>query len=119
MVRISYQGASDASPITTKIHPYRLLWSRHSWYMIGRSTLHRAVRTFHVGRIQQIEILADKFKIPNGFRIDRYLKNAWHLIPEQGPDHAVKLRFSPLVARMWRPWSGIAHNTANCNPTAA
>ncbi len=98
-VRMNYRGALDAAPISTKIFPYRLLWSRHSWYVIARSSLHRGVRTFHVGRIAGLTELTERFKIPAGFRIERYLRNAWHLIPEKGDDQVVRLRFSPLVAR--------------------
>lgn len=98
-LRMNYRGALDATAISTKISPYRLLWSRHSWYVIARSSLHRGVRTFHVGRIHGLTELPERFKIPAGFRIERYLRNAWHLIPEQGDDHVVRLRFSPLVAR--------------------
>jgi proteasome accessory factor B len=98
-MRMDYRGALDATPISTKIFPYRLLWSRHSWYVIARSSLHRGVRTFHVGRIQALTELPERFKIPAGFRIERYLGNAWHLIPEQGDDHLVRLQFSSLVAR--------------------
>ena len=32
-----------------------------------------------------LEPLDDTFEIPRGFSIDRYLRNAWHLIPEPGP----------------------------------
>ena len=39
------------------------------------------------------------FEIPRGFSLERYLGNAWHLIPEPGPDHDVLIRFSPMVAR--------------------
>jgi proteasome accessory factor B len=98
-LRMSYRGALDAAAVSTKIWPYRLLWSRHSWYVIARSSLHRGVRTFHVGRIEALTELPERFKIPTGFRIERYLRNAWHLIPEAGDDHTVRLQFSSLVAR--------------------
>ena len=31
--------------------------------------------------------------------MDRYFRNAWHLIPEKGPDHQVVVRFSKKVAQ--------------------
>ena len=37
--------------------------------------------------------------MPRGFSIERYLRNAWHLIPEPGADQEVVVRFQPLVAR--------------------
>lgn len=98
-VRIHYDSLSEDVEIITKLSPYRLLFSRHSWYAIGRSSLHREARTFNVTRIRRLEILPDRFEIPRAFNIDRYLGNAWHLIPEPGPDQDVVVRFERLVAR--------------------
>ena len=53
----------------------------------------------NIGRIRQLERLEDAYQIPRGFSIDHYLRNAWHLIPESGPDHEVLVRFSPMVAQ--------------------
>ncbi len=98
-VRISYNSFAEGEEIQTKLCTYQLLFSRHSWYAIGRSSLHREARTFNVGRIRTLERLDEKFKIPTGFSIERYLRNAWNLIPEPGPDREVTVRFQPLVAR--------------------
>ncbi len=98
-VRIRYTSFADDAEIVTKLSPYRLLFSRHSWYAIGRSSLHREPRTFNVGRISELEVLPEHFEVPHQFSIDRYLGNAWHLIPEPGPDVEVLVRFEKLVAR--------------------
>ncbi|MHC4398982.1 MAG: helix-turn-helix transcriptional regulator [Planctomycetota bacterium] len=97
-VRIGYHGPTE-DPISTRLHPYQLLFSRRSWYVIGRSTLHRSNRTFNVGRIRELEPLDGRYKIPRGFSLKRYLRNAWHLIPEPGPDREVVVRFNKLVAQ--------------------
>lgn len=98
-VRIAYESYAEAKDLTTRLSPYQLLFSRRSWYVIGRSSVHRETRTFNVGRIRHAELLPDSFKLPRGFTIDRYLRNAWHLVPEPGPDREVLIRFQPLVAR--------------------
>jgi predicted DNA-binding transcriptional regulator YafY len=97
-VRIRYRSLAEDATIGTKLSPYRLLFSRRSWYAIGRSSLHRATRTFNVGRILQVEVLEDRYEVPRGFSIERYLRNAWHLIPEPGPDRDVVVRFTKMVA---------------------
>ncbi len=112
--RITYDSISDSRPIRLKLSPYRLLFSRHSWYVIGRSSLHREVRTFNVGRIEQLELLDEPFLLPRGFSVERYLRNAWHLIPESGPDQDVVVRFSPMVARnvaevVWHKTQKVVH----------
>jgi predicted DNA-binding transcriptional regulator YafY len=98
-VRIVYDSLTEWKQIRTKLNPYRLLFSRRSWYAIGRSSMHRGVRTFNVGRILSLQPTEDQFKIPRGFSVERYLGNAWHLIPEPGPDRQVVVRFSKKVAR--------------------
>jgi predicted DNA-binding transcriptional regulator YafY len=98
-VRIRYDSLQEQRKLVTRLSPYRMFFSRRSWYVIGRSSLHRAKRTFHLGRILSAETLDDRFQIPRGFSIERYLGNAWHMIPEKGRDSEVVVRFSPLVAQ--------------------
>lgn len=98
-VRILYHSLAEQKEIKTRLNPYQLMFSRRSWYAIGRSSLHRATRTFNVGRILDLEPLKDRYQIPAGFSIDRYLGNAWHLIPEPGPDQQVVVRFAKKVAQ--------------------
>lgn len=97
--RISYESFSDNERLELKLSPYQLLFSRHSWYVIGRSAKHREVRTFNVGRILELEPLEEYFHLPHTFKLENYLGNAWHLIPEPGADHDVTIRFKKLVAR--------------------
>jgi predicted DNA-binding transcriptional regulator YafY len=97
-VRIQYHSLAERQDICTLLSPYRLLFSRRSWYVIGRSSLHRGTRTFNVSRIMSIAAVEESFRVPRGFSLERYLRNAWHLIPERGPDREVLIRFSPLVA---------------------
>lgn len=97
-VRIRYRSLAENRTLQTKVSPYRLLFSRRSWYLIGRSSVHRATRTFNVGRIEDLTVLEDRCRVPRGFSVSRYLRNAWHLVPEPGPDRDVTVRFGPRVA---------------------
>ena len=45
-----------------------------------------------------MEQLDDAFRVPKNFSIERYLGNAWHMIPEPGRDRKVVIHFEPLVA---------------------
>lgn len=98
-VRISYCSLDEARTISTALSPYRLLFSRRSWYVIGRSSLHREIRTFNVGRIVAAEILEYAFRIPQRFSLDRYLGNAWHLIRDSRHRYKVVVRFQKQVAQ--------------------
>jgi predicted DNA-binding transcriptional regulator YafY len=98
-VRIDYDDLSARSVIQTRLSPYRLLFTGHSWYVIGRSSLHRSVRTFNMTRVQALQFTGDRYQIPRNFSLERYLGNAWHMIPEQGPNYEVCVQFSKKVAR--------------------
>lgn len=99
VAKIKYGSLTEWDTITTKLRPYQLLFSRHTWYVIGRSSLHAEPRTFNIGRIREIELTAEQYARPRGFSVERYLGRAWNLMPEPGPDHHVVVRFRPLVAQ--------------------
>jgi predicted DNA-binding transcriptional regulator YafY len=98
VVRIEYSSNSSQRPTITKLRPYKLRFCRHSWYVIGRSSVHRSVKAFNLTRIRTLEVLEESFSLPRGFSIKRYLKNAWLLSPAPGPDEDIVVRFSPMVA---------------------
>jgi predicted DNA-binding transcriptional regulator YafY len=98
-VRIHYDSLHERELIRTRLSPYRMLFSRHTWYVIARSSIHRAVRTFNVGRIRQLEFADARYNIPRNFSLERYLGNAWHLVPGRGPNYDVLVRFQKHVAQ--------------------
>lgn len=99
VVQIGYESLTEWESIVTKLRPYRLLFRQHSWYVIGRSALHREIRIFNLARIESLETFKQRFVIPAGFDLDRHMGNAWHLMPAAGRDSHVVVRFKPLVAR--------------------
>lgn len=99
IVRMRYESFYERSTIETALHPYQLMFANRSWYVIGKSTSHREVRTFNVGRITEIELLPEKFSPPRSFNLEKHLGNAWLMMPEEGPDTDVHIRFKPMVAR--------------------
>ncbi|MCC7424625.1 MAG: WYL domain-containing protein [Planctomycetaceae bacterium] len=99
-VRIRYRSLNEGLPsdLTTLLSPYRLLFARRTWYVIGRSSVHRSVRTFHLGRIGHAEIIEEEYEIPARFSLERFLGNAWFLINERGQSFDVHVRFQSKVA---------------------
>ena len=97
-VRIRYKSPASPDDMQTRLSPYRLVFLHRSWYVIGRSSFHREVRTFNLGRCLDMELLESEYEIPKGFSLSRHLRNAWNLIPDSGPDQHVVIRFSPMVA---------------------
>lgn len=98
-VRIEYESATERTTIATLLCPYRFMFSRRSWYVIGKSSRDRAVRTFNMGRITSLRLLDGQYQVPRRFSLTQYLGDAWHLIREPGERHTVVVRFLPLVAQ--------------------
>lgn len=97
-IRIEYDSLHETRVINTLVSPYRLLFLRHSWYAIGRSSLHRAVRTFNLRRVLSSEITEDDFDMPPRFSLKRYFGHAWNMIRERRERTRVHIRFQSLVA---------------------
>jgi proteasome accessory factor B len=99
VVRMTYGSLTEWETIKTKLRPYHLLFNRRSWYVIGRSSFHAEPRTFNVSRIHALELTNERYVMPRGFSLDRYLGNAWNLMADQRAEAHVAIRFSPLVAQ--------------------
>ena len=97
-IRLKYNSLLDQDQISTLVSPYQLFFQKRSWYVIGRSSLHKEVRTFHVGRIEESTLTADPYDIPPRFSLKKHFGNAWQMIREQ-PEVEVVVRFQPLVAK--------------------
>ncbi len=97
-IRLKYDSLAEKAQISTLVSPYQVLFQNRSWYAIGRSSLHKEVRTFHVGRILDATLTDDTYEIPPRFTLKKYFGNAWRMIREE-PEVEVVVRFKPLVAR--------------------
>lgn len=97
-VEIVYSSLYEWETITTTIDPYTLAFYEHSWYVVGRSSIHHEVRNFNLMRIESLKETKRRFSIPRGFDMERRLGNAWAMIPGTGPDDHVVVKFGSLVA---------------------
>jgi proteasome accessory factor B len=114
VVRMVYDSLTEWEVIRTKIRPYQLLFNRHSWYVIGRSSRHAEPRTFNLARIHSLELTNEKYVMPRGFSVDRYLGNAWNLMSQVGGDTHVVVRFSQMMAKNVAEVTW--HKTQRCEP---
>ncbi|MDR1960269.1 MAG: WYL domain-containing protein [Planctomycetaceae bacterium] len=100
VVLISYKSPAEPQSFDTNISIYYIFFSRRAWYAVAFSSLHQEIRTFHIGRIIEMRILDRDYTIPATFNIEKYFRNAWHMIPEQKEeDTLVVLKFSQKVAQ--------------------
>lgn len=96
-VNIFYRSLFEGKDVGLELSPYHLLYNQRAWYVLGRSSLHKSIRTFKLNRIRELGILDKCFLDGEDFDLADYLGRAWSMIPE-GRIYNIKLRFLPKVA---------------------
>ncbi len=96
-VNIRYHSLFEGTIIDVELSPYHLLYNNRAWYVLGRSSLHKSVRTFKLNRIRELTTTQRCFVDGGKFDVYDYLGRAWSMIPE-GRIYNIKLRFLPKVA---------------------
>jgi predicted DNA-binding transcriptional regulator YafY len=99
VVSIRYWAADRAEPQERVIEPYFLEVSRFepASYVLAHDRLRNALRTFKVERIQQAELLAEHYAIPDDFDPYTWLQASWGIMAEEEVE--VRLRFSAQASR--------------------
>ncbi|MCC7407755.1 MAG: WYL domain-containing protein [Phycisphaeraceae bacterium] len=105
--RILYESPVEDKPLDCLLEPYALHFSAVSWYVLGKTDVHKQVRVLKLARIRQLEPTPKLFRKPKNFSVQEKLGRAWRLIPE-GEIHHVELEFAPKVATnvsevLWHP----------------
>ncbi len=96
-VDLRYHSLFEGTIIDVELCPYHLLYNNRAWYVLGRSSLHKSVRTFKLNRIRELTTTEKCFVDGENFDVYDYLGKAWSMIP-QGRIYNIKLCFLPKVA---------------------
>ncbi len=105
-VRLSYRGAGKGRATAYEVDPYTLVFYKGGLYLVGYAHNRNDLRTFAVERIDGVEVLKERFEIPEGYRPEERLKGAFGIVEEE--PLPVEIRFSPEIAhavrgRVWHP----------------
>ena len=76
-------------------------------YVIARCRLTNSIRTFKIERIRSIELLNERYTVPESFDANEYLGSSWGITTDKKA-RIVKLKFSPDLAKIaeetkWHP----------------
>ena len=79
----------------------------HANYVIAYCHRTNQVLTFKIERIERIELLDEKYTVPEDFDANKYLGSAWG-ITAHGEVQTIKLKFNPEIGRIaeettWHP----------------
>jgi len=106
-VNILYHSLFEGAIINVELRPYHLLYNNQdnnqarynnqAWYVLGRSSLHKSVRSFKLTRIRELKPTERCFVNGENFDVYDYLGKAWSMVPE-GQLYNIKLKFLPEVA---------------------
>jgi predicted DNA-binding transcriptional regulator YafY len=93
--------------------PYLLLFYQSALYLGGYSHNRKALRLFLIDRIQDIEILRERFEVPEDFDASDLTGRAFGLIDDRAMN--VEARFGAEVAhlireRIWHPDQSVVEN---------
>ena len=107
-LRMTYKTGHSGEVKERDVDPYGLVVRNHEWSLIGWDHLRGAVRTFLLSRIQAIEDTDKKFRVKDGFTLDKYLRTAVDGQQSTGPLRRVKLRYTVegSASGEGAPWTG-------------
>jgi predicted DNA-binding transcriptional regulator YafY len=106
---MDYWSASSDARARREVDPYHLACRDGMWFLLGHCHTRGEVRMFAPGRITALEATGEVFEIPEGFRAEEYLADAFATLRGvEGELHRVRLRFvggaSRYVGeRTWHP----------------
>jgi predicted DNA-binding transcriptional regulator YafY len=97
IVRLHYRAPNREST-EREVAPYFMEVSRSApaAYVIGHDRLRNAIRTFKIERIEQAELLDERYNIPEDFDPAAFLASAWGVM--DGEEVQIQLRFSAEAA---------------------
>jgi predicted DNA-binding transcriptional regulator YafY len=98
--RLTYRGIARQEETGRVVEPYGLAFQWGQWYLAGFCRLRRDMRTFRIDRIQEIEVLPEKFTVPDDFDAREYLQRAMQY---ESP-HRVVVHMDAHVAQSVREW---------------
>ena len=105
--RMTYHSLSSQKPATYRIHPYGMVYSGGSLYLVGHSEKDDALRHWKVDRMLAVTPTKDRFTRPDDFNLSDHFSAAFGIFQGQSPV-IVRILFDPPVARhvqesRWHP----------------
>lgn len=95
-IKIIYQSSAKPALTKRKVDPYSLVHRAGWWYLVGYCHLRKAMRTFRVDRLRELELLSSTFLMPEEFNVRSYLDET----SKDKPVIQARLHFIPQAAHI-------------------
>jgi predicted DNA-binding transcriptional regulator YafY len=97
---IRYRSYSAEEEQEYTIHPYALITQGGTFYLVGFHCKHNEIRTWKLNRIVTAERLANKFKKPKDFDLDKYRRKSFgFFVFNDEPVQKVRIKVEGWMAR--------------------
>jgi len=93
-IKMNYQSGASPAVTERRVNPYALVHRSGWWYLVGYCHLRKALRTFRVDRIRELELLNQEFQVNDDFDVHAYLDAEF----KDQPVVRARLRFAPEAA---------------------
>ena len=91
-IKFSYSPYTRSQPSKgVTVEPYFLKLFRQRWYVTGRHTGQKRIKTYALDRMSDLQILSDTFVPDQAFDAREYSRHAFGIIFTDGPVHDVAL----------------------------
>ncbi len=107
-VRMSYRAAHGAGS-ERDVDPYGLYYRQGVWYLVGHCHLRDSERTFHLGRIQDVQLARSErhvaeYDVPDSFDVSEHARRRpWEFPSEEPFDVVIRLaeRLVPAIPEIF------------------
>lgn len=100
-LEFSYKKLNGSRPEKRRVQPYHLASIDGQWYLFANDLVRKDIRTFVLGRIQEISGTGKKFKKPKDFSLTDRLMGSFGVFKGEG-DYRVRIEFDPYAAQLVR-----------------
>lgn len=101
-VRFDYQPYTRSVSKTVIVEPYFLKIFRQRWYLTGYNVRDKAIKTYALDRIANLQLLSETYRIPDDFDASTYFRDSFGIVFNQGQTKDVVLQVDPQQAKYFR-----------------
>ena len=92
---VTYQSFWRDESNTFEVEPYCVKLFKQRWYLVGRSPYYNQIRVYALDRIQDLETLEKKFKMPKKFNPKAFFEDYYGIIANENAQvETVRLKVS-------------------------
>ncbi len=96
-IKLNFESIGDG--VAERIvQPYSLVFSNHSWYLLGFCELLEDFCMLNLEHIKRITLSDESFQKDSNFSIEKFLENKWEILG--GKPYNVKVKFKGVAAKL-------------------